>query len=436
MIKSIIKLFVFLVFVLVVVCPIALLVTAIEKTPAVGESPELSFDNVKRVEQLIRQYKPRYMRFKQVRRISVLEDDLNLMVNYGVSQLTSRNFIYPQIFLSDPMVYVRATVKIPPTPLGEYVNPELALKFTHDRPDIAYLGLGKVNIPGWIIKPLASFLGTRFLSPEIYDQLIKNLDAIRSVSIRQKRLSLIYEWDPESLAKLHESGKTLLVSPEHQAGLILYTNELSSIAAIVKEHQVKPISLSRVIRSLFQLAADQSRISADPVMENRALLQALTIYCLGESLEHLVNEDRLKEVKPRVDMTLSLNGRDDLAKHFLVSAGLAVSAGSKLSQFVGLAKEVDDSAGGSGFSFADLAADRAGVRLGELAVDSPEQASRIQQKMAAVKKESEFMPKIDHLPEGIMELQFKKQYTDLDSAAYLLIEDEISRRIENCTAYQ
>ncbi len=436
MIKSIIKLFVFFVFILVVVCPIALLVTAIEKKPAVGKSPELSFDNVKRVEQLIRQYKPRYMRFKQVRRISVLEDDLNLLVNYGVSQLTGKDFIYPEIFLSAPLIYLRATVKIPSTPLGEYVNPELVLKLTHDKPDIAYLGLGKIKIPGQIIKPLASFLGTRFLSPEIYDQLIKNLDGMRSVSIRQKRLSLIYEWNPETLTKLHESGKTLLVSPAHQTGLILYTNELSSIAAIVKEHQVNPISLSRVIRSLFQLAADQSRISGDPVMENRALLQALTIYCLGETLEHLVNEERLKELKPHVDMTLSLYGRDDLAKHFLVSAGLAVSAGSKLSRFVGLAKEVDDSAGGSGFSFADLAADRAGVRLGELAVDSPGQASRIQQKMAAVKKESEFMPGIDHLPEGIMELQFKKQYTDLDSAAYLLIEDEISRRIETCTAYQ
>jgi hypothetical protein len=56
--------------------------------------------------------------------------------------------------------------------------------------------------------------------------------------------------------------------------------------------------------------------------------------------------------------------------------------------------------------------------------------------MAAVKTEDQFMPRIDHLPEGIMALQFKKRYADFDSKAYTMVEDEITQRINSCWVYQ
>lgn len=47
---------------------------------------------------------------------------------------------------------------------------------------------------------------------------------------------------------------------------------------------------------------------------------------------------------------------------------LAAYAGTPLADVVGLFKEMEDSRGGSGLSFNDIAADRAGTRMGELAV--------------------------------------------------------------------
>jgi len=160
------------------------------------------------------------------------------------------------------------------------------------------------------------------------------------------------------------------------------------------------------------------------------------LYSLGENLGYLVNSDLLKEVNPQRRVRLTLHGRTDLTKHFLVSAGLAVSAGTRLSNFAGLAKEVEDADRGSGFSFADLAADRAGVRLGDLATASLNQANRLQSQMAQATSEAWFMPKITRLPEGIMELEFKKRYTDLDSRAYGVIDKEINRRLDACRVYQ
>ena len=135
-------------------------------------------------------------------------------------------------------------------------------------------------------------------------------------------------------------------------------------------------------------------------------------------------------------MYLTVRGRHDLAQHFTVSAAVTVSAGSGLANAVGLFKELDDSRGGTGFSFDDLLADRAGVRLAELATGTPLSARVLQQRISGELSESDFMPAINNLPPSITELEFKHRYQDLDSEKYGLVDDEIERRIQRCPVYQ
>ena len=59
-----------------------------------------------------------------------------------------------------------------------------------------------------------------------------------------------------------------------------------------------------------------------------------------------------------------LQARPAGPRHLLISAARAAEGGGPLSDAIGVYKEVSDSRGGSGFSFNDLAADRAGTRLG------------------------------------------------------------------------
>jgi len=119
-----------------------------------------------------------------------------------------------------------------------------------------------------------------------------------------------------------------------------------------------------------------------------------------------------------------------------VSAAVTVSAGSGLGNAIGLFKELDDSRGGTGFSFDDLLADRAGVQLAELVTETPNSARVMQQRLHGQLTESDFMPAIDNLPPAIMELAFKQRYRDLDSEKYALVDDEIERRIQRCPVYQ
>ncbi|NWH05298.1 hypothetical protein HXW94_09915 [Desulfobacter latus] len=436
MFKFIVKSFLLLFFLAVVTCPLLFLLGVIDKSPAVGKPPELSFDQVRRMEQLIRRYKPDSMTVRAFRQVKISEQDLNLMAAYGAFQLIDQFAIFPRIRLSDPFINISTTVQIPQTPLGEYINTACVIEIENASPRLHSISVGFFTLPGPLITSALSCLGQALLVQDNYKLVLQSLDALESVAIRRQQLSFTYDWNPDVLNRLREIRKTMLISPEDQDRLIVYSNALAKLSRIFKEHGIKKISVIRVTRPLFQLASDQSNVSKDPVGENRALLQAISLFCLGRRPDRFVTEERAAKLIPPEHIDLTLYGREDLVKHFFVSAGIAVSGGSKLSNFAGLVKEVGDSDGGSGFSFADLAADKAGVRLAELATGSAQKASAIQQKMAAVKTEDQFMPRIDHLPEGIMALQFKKRYADFDSKAYTLIEDEITQRINACLVYQ
>lgn len=72
------------------------------------------------------------------------------------------------------------------------------------------------------------------------------------------------------------------------------------------------------------------------------------------------------ERKTRLDVLgmPTMHGRHDLAQHFFVSGALTALFGAATAESIGLTKEWLDSApGGSGFSFADLAADLGGIEL-------------------------------------------------------------------------
>jgi hypothetical protein len=436
MFKFLLKSFVLFFVLTMVAFPVLFVFGVIDKRPAVGKPPELSFDQVERMEQLVRRYKPHHMSVRQSRRVKISQQDLNLMATYGACQFVEKIAVFPRISLADPSINIRATVKIPKTLLGEYINTACVLASENGKLQVRSIRAGIITLPGKPITAVLSYLGRALLAPDDYKLVLQTLDAIHSVVIRQQQLSFTYDWNSDLLNRLHESQKSKLIAPEHQYRLIVYTNALTEICSTFKDYGLKKVSMARVIRPLFKLALAQSKVSKKPVEENRALLQALSLFCLGRGVEHFVTQERAATLIPPERLPFTLWGREDLVKHFFVSAGIAVSGGSKLSNFAGLSKEVDDSSGGSGFSFADLAADRAGVRLAELATGSAQNASKIQEKMATVRTEDQFMPRIDNLPEGIMALQFKKRYSDFDSTAYTLVEDEILQRINGCPVYQ
>ena len=75
MFKLILKSFFLLFALAVVACPLLFLLGAIDKRPAVGKPPALSFDQVLRMEQLVRRYKPDSMAVRHYRQVNISEKD-------------------------------------------------------------------------------------------------------------------------------------------------------------------------------------------------------------------------------------------------------------------------------------------------------------------------------------------------------------------------
>jgi hypothetical protein len=127
----------------------------------------------------------------------------------------------------------------------------------------------------------------------------------------------------------------------------------------------------------------------------------------------------------------TMRGRRDLAKHFFVSAHLAAVMGDTAARSLGLIKELRDAQGGSGFSFVDLAANRAGLIFAEKLLArafTPEQLAR----GFVVDK---FLPEIDDLDEGMQSEDFEKRFGDSDPAAFQATLEEIDRRILELPVY-
>ena len=97
---------------------------------------------------------------------------------------------------------------------------------------------------------------------------------------------------------------------------------------------------------------------------------------------------------------VKLERRHDWVQHFVTTAGIQVAAGSGISNFIGEAKEVSDAEGPSGFSFTDIAADRAGVRFAEVATGSESSARKLQDTLASSPAERDFFPRSATCPKG------------------------------------
>jgi hypothetical protein len=128
----------------------------------------------------------------------------------------------------------------------------------------------------------------------------------------------------------------------------------------------------------------------------------------------------------------TLRGREDLAKHFFVSAHLSVAMGGGGARSAGLLKETLDSHGGSGFSFADMAANRAGIIFAEKLIAGQFTLEQISRSFTVDK----FMPEIGDLTEGLTAVSLKSHLaenagSDLDGELR-----RIERRILELPVYQ
>jgi uncharacterized protein YfiM (DUF2279 family) len=219
------------------------------------------------------------------------------------------------------------------------------------------------------------------------------------------------------------SAPAPLFSPADAGRLRAYQERLATAAAL----PALDSSLATLLQPLLALAETRSATSS-PSDENRIALIARAFYVNGWPLAALTPEARDWPTAPRRSVTL--RGRGDLAQHFTVSALIAAAAGGPLANAAGIYKEVDDARRGSGFSFSDLAADRAGTLFGLLSTRSADSAKLLHSRLAATAlREDDMMPAITGLPDNLPEAEFARRFGGVGGPGYTSLAAEIERRL-------
>lgn len=381
--------------------------SAVTETPLVTHAGVPTPADLERGRRIYRQLFPVWPTSATVRRLRLGAQDLDLGLN---DLLVSRRLGFGRVLITDQALTLDLSLRAGPE--GRYLNLRLRLVPAAGRLEIDRSQLGVLTLPGLLARPLVA--GLLAVSP--LGAQLRLIDAVvREVKLTAGELQLTLAWDAEHLQVLIDiAGRQLAgVDP---AQLDAYRARLGELA------RTRPApDFARVMGDLFALARARSQ-AYDPVAENHALLLVLAEAANGRRLG-------LSGGTPTRLPWLSLEGRGDYVQHFTLSAALAAVLGEALADQAGLYKEMHDSRGGSGFSFSDLAADRAGARFGMRATATPDAARQVQALIAGSRDAALYLPKIGDLPEFLPLSDFERRYGGVGGEGYSRMLELIEQRI-------
>lgn len=406
---------------LLVLALIGAVASALSDAPSVQPPPAWSPAHVARARQLLLRNDPRRLPSGVPRTLVLSEADLDLALNHLADRHRGAR---ARLVLQPGEAEIAASLPVPASPLGGYLNLSLRLRDGEGLPTVEHLRLGRLPVPGWMVQPLVAWAVRQALTPE---GLSATGDTIEQLRFGDRKLLVRYVWQDDLPQRLRAG----LMSPQELARLRAHQEALAARDAALP--QGRAAALDTLIGPAFAFAAQRSA-DGDPVAENRAALLVLAFHANGRGLEVVAPAAR-DWPRPRV-RPVTLAARTDLAKHFMVSAAIAAHAGAPLADAIGLYKELEDAQGGSGFSFDDLAADRAGTRLGERAVADAASALALQQRLAAGVDGAALLPKVSDLPSGMAAGVFQQRYGGVGTPAYQRELDRIEARIEALPLYR
>ena len=156
--------------------------------------------------------------------------------------------------------------------------------------------------------------------------------------------------------------------------------------------------LAERVGFVMTLASVDTISDGQPALYNQAALWALSVKYGNPGFADFLNIEK-SNVKQEL---LRIKGREDLSLHFLYSATLEQVSLESLGLGIGEFKEfLDSGSGGSGFSFADMAADIAGLEFAKYITGTAENAERAQTLLSGKANERLFFPAINDLLEGL-----------------------------------
>jgi hypothetical protein len=283
---------------------------------------------------------------------------------------------------------------------------------------------GVLALPPWLCRSLVGSLYRAAISSRDFGALAVALDWL---TVDESGLSARYTRPELNEGVLHRLRFALGPGRAVRAAATAQFDLLRARAPDLAQSEDR---FCEIVQGAFELAERRS-IGGDPVAENQGAILALATILGHPEVATLAGLERPPDWRRIRDAfwPVRLRGRGDWSRHFMVSAGLTQVSAAAVSDAAGLLKEELDAVRGSGFSFGDLLADRAGTRFGEVAVRNPATARAVQTVLARGWRVDHLMPPADGLPEGLDDAELTQRFGGVGGPGYQALVAEIEARI-------
>lgn len=420
---------------LTIVALIALGFLLSSSTPLVEQKHPIDAASVQRTKELLQDLQQGVFSRGKARRLSVTESDIN-----GMLAMAERGFprLSGHARLDGEKTDLMLSLHVPENPFGDYINVETVIPASAAGLELESFSIGHLALPGGFTLWVGEWLANLLLGD---DQGSALLGAIQRIEIGGQQATVHYTPIPDLMQRLAKfRTRVKAVRDEWQllgdpAQVKFYFNELCRYGTATA--QLPSVSLADYLGIAFTLAGQRSLGAEDRIQQNQAAIMALAIYLGSHRFATFIGQfDRTDLAACKTPRNVQLAGREDLRLHFVFSAALKVLSDSGASFAMGEFKELlDSNRGGSGFSFIDLTADRAGNRFADRALDAETGSRRVQDLFAERAHEAMFFPDIGGLQENLDQASFERLYSGIESPAYQAIVGEIDRRIDQLVLY-
>lgn len=409
------------------VSAITLTAMAIQSTPLVTSSASSQLDGADSVQVLLNQLKRAFSRREEGHQVVLSETQVESLV--GVLQRGLPDF-KGQVNITSMGGTANLTYALKDT--GYFFNVS-ALVLPGDNLRIEHVQVGSLSIPGRFLLNVIEYAVNNYTNSEIATLA---LSRVEKVSMRRGELTLDIGRLDTFLNELNTVASNLSVDEETELQTLTayYLRYISGREIALSN---KPVSLIEYLREGMARAREQSNSPQQAVLHNKAVILALAAYVGHHRVGNLVGDiqpDKDKALRPRAGAVL--HNRNDLARHYIISAALELLSEQSMSFAIGEFKELmDRGIGGSGYSFVDLVADMSGTELAKTAT-TLHRAEDVQNTLARIRSEVDIIPAIDDIPEGLSKQAFTEQYGRVDSQAYLNEVARLKQRIVEIPLYK
>ena len=426
MIRTVILFFIFF----LTVGPIAFLFAVMEASPAVQvRAPSNAADAV-RTRAIFREFRALTDAGYKQPRIRISQSDMNSILAFAARALP---FLRGRAMVRPDAVRIALSADASRIPGGGWFNLQIAIKPSDTGLDLASVRLGPYGLPADLVLPVLGLVLDVVLSDDLGQVAIRSIDG---VAIDGETVDLgiaLTRADRKALAKRAKDKVQSTAGISSPDDIRIYYLALD---AAVRDGRLRSGgSVVPFLRFTMDLALRRTKqgIQSD---EPQSALHAMAIYCGHIKYQNVVGNVVPEDMKGRPTgcARTTLGRRRDLRQHFVISAGLKAAGNAGVAFAIGEFKELlDSNRGGSGFSFDDLAADRAGIRFATTFLEAkPEQWQGL---LDTLVTENAIFPSISGLPVGLSDMEFERRFGNVDSPAYNEILADIERRIEGLALF-